>query len=145
MIFDVHVKDDFFPGGFGLGWFIFKSEDFGDIIYHPGTINGFTCYMSRYVDENYTIIAAINKDNYNYDAVAEVLFRILNKKNYQMPAEIKEIKPDPEVLEKYTGLYEHSSGANIAITKVKTNFTPSFPARIRLKYTPCQKRSFSIK
>ena len=61
MIFDVYVKDDFFPGGFGLGWFIFKSEDFGDLIYHPGMINGFTCYMSRYVDENYTIIAAINR------------------------------------------------------------------------------------
>ncbi|AUG58953.1 serine hydrolase [Acetivibrio saccincola] len=145
MIFDVHVKDDFFPGGFGLGWFIFKSEDFGDIIYHPGTINGFTCYMSRYVDENYTIIVAINKDNYNYDAVAEVLFRILNKKNYQMPAEIKEIKPDPEVLEKYTGLYEHSSGANIAITKSENQLYAQLPGQDKAEIYPMSETEFFYK
>ena len=67
-------------------------------------INGFTCYMSRYVDENYTIIAAINKDNYNYDAVAEALFRILNKKHYQLPSKITEIKLDSEALKIYWSL-----------------------------------------
>jgi CubicO group peptidase (beta-lactamase class C family) len=145
MIFDVYVKDDFFPGGFGLGWFIFKSEDFGDLIYHPGMINGFTCYMSRYVDENYTVIAAINKDNYNYDAVAEALFRILNKKHYQLPSKITEIKLDSEALKKYTGLYEHISGANIAIIEIDNKLYAQLPGQEKAEIFPMSETEFFYK
>lgn len=145
MIFDVHVKDDHFFGGFGLGWFIFKSEDIGDIIYHPGMVNGFTSYMSRYVDENYTIIISTNKENYNYDNIVEVLLRILNKKHYQMPSELIEIQLDSETLQGYTGLYQHISGANIAITESGDQLYAQLPGQEKVEIFPMSETEFFYK
>lgn len=145
MIFDPYVTDDYFPGGFGLGWFIFKSEDLGDIIYHPGAIDGFTSYISRYIDENYTIIIAINKDNYNYDSIAETLLRILNKKHYQMPSEFFEIQLDSKTLQKYIGLYEHVSGDNISIIENEDQLYAKLPGQGKVEIFPMSETEFFYK
>ncbi|MDQ2086591.1 serine hydrolase [Herbivorax sp. ANBcel31] len=145
MIFDVHIEDNFFSGGFGLGWFIFTETEFGDVIYHPGNIHGFTSYMSRYVDKDMTIIATINNDNYDYDSIVEVLLKILNKEPYQLPPEITEIELDSETLQSYTGLYQHISESNITITESEDQLYAQLPGQVEVEIFPMSETEFFYK
>lgn len=102
-------------GGYGYGWLI-SSEDIGEKIWHDGNTLGFSSNISRYIDENLTIIVLTNKGYYNTFPLVSDLVSIVMEKDYEMPEVLKEIEiDDPDLYNKYVGKYSVFQGVYIDI------------------------------
>lgn len=102
-------------GDYGYGWVI-SSEDIGEKVWHDGNTLGFSSNISRYIDENLTIIVLTNKGYYNTFPLVSDLVSIVMEKDYEMPEALKEIEiDDPDLYNKYVGRYSVFQGVYIDI------------------------------
>jgi CubicO group peptidase (beta-lactamase class C family) len=72
--------------------------------WHNGGIPGFVSNISRYVNDDVTVIVLSN-DSYNADLVANGLASIVFDLPVELPYVHKEVKIDPALLDRYVGKY----------------------------------------
>jgi CubicO group peptidase (beta-lactamase class C family) len=98
-------KDMFAPGlgGYGQGFYIDSVE--GHLrIHHGGSIPGFRSEFARYPNEDLCIITLSNNESatdFLSLALADILFDV----HVEFPYVHKEVKIDPNVLDRYVGKY----------------------------------------
>lgn len=92
-----------YKDGFAYGWKI--DELFGHKrVYHNGRSYGFTASISRYVDDNVTIIVLTNLINTPIDRIITGLAAIVFEQDYLIPPEKDQV--DITDIENYTGTYK---------------------------------------
>ena len=94
-----------FKNGYGYGWGIGKKFDRREIS-HGGGIYGFATEISRFPDDQVTVIVLSNVQAAPSGKIAGDLAAIVFGAKYEIPQERKEIAVDAKILEKYVGQYK---------------------------------------
>jgi CubicO group peptidase (beta-lactamase class C family) len=102
------------PAHYGFGWEI-TALNGHKLIEHGGAWQGFTCDISRFVDDGLTVVVLTNLAGAQPDAIAHAVAALLNPA--LQPKEHKEITLDPKLLDGYVGKYELAPDFILAITR----------------------------
>lgn len=65
---------------YGLGWYIFRNEDDGKVVWHSGGIPGMNTFMIRNIDRKQFIMVTDNAQN---PSIGPEVYLILNKKPFE--------------------------------------------------------------
>ena len=104
---------------YGYGWMIEEGEK-GKQISHGGNTLGFTSNISRYTEENLTVIVLTNNGYYDVESITDDLSSIVLKKEYKMPVGLVEIEIDDyDIYNKYEGNYHFIQGTFLEIKRVE--------------------------
>ena len=104
---------------YGYGWMIEDGEK-GKQIYHGGNTLGSTSNISRYIDEDLTVIVLTNNGYYDVESITENLSSIALKKEYKMPEGYNVIEIENyDIYNKYEGRYHFLQGTFIDIKRVE--------------------------
>jgi CubicO group peptidase (beta-lactamase class C family) len=106
------------PAHYGFGWVI-STLNGHKIIEHGGAWQGFTCAISRYVDDNLSVVVLTNlgAGNTHPGQIAHTIAGIVNPALIPPPPkEHKEIAVDPKLFDGYLGSYK-ASNFILAITR----------------------------
>ncbi len=118
---------------YGYGWLLDTHYE-RDRLFHGGGIDGFTTSISRYLDEQITIIVLSNILPAPSDHIASDLAAILFGKPYEMPKKRQAIELDPAVYEAYVGKYQLSPEVMMTVTtenqRIFTQITGQEPVEI---------------
>jgi CubicO group peptidase (beta-lactamase class C family) len=107
------------PGNYGFGWWI-NTVNGHRVIEHPGSSEGFTCQISRYVDDNLTVVVLTNLSagHSHPDRMVHEIAGLINPALMPpLPKEYKEVSIDPKLLDGYVGTYQFASGHLVVITR----------------------------
>ncbi len=99
---------------YGFGW-AFGDVNGRRLIEHGGAWQGFTTHIARYVDDKLTVIVLTNLAGANPGRIAHSVAGLYNAA--LQPAERKEIKVDPKILDEYTGEYQLAPNFTITVTR----------------------------
>jgi uncharacterized protein (TIGR03435 family) len=102
------------PAHYGFGWEI-TALNGHKLIEHDGAWQGFTCAISRFVDDGLTVAVLANLAGAQPDAIAHAVAALLNPA--LQPKEHKEIALDPKLLDAYGGKYQLSPDFILTITR----------------------------
>jgi CubicO group peptidase (beta-lactamase class C family) len=105
-----------FKEDYGYGWTItelFKRKR----ISHSGGINGFSCNISRYVNDDACIIVLSNFEYAPVGQIGKDLAAIVFGEKYELPKERVEIQVDPNIYDAYVGEYQIDTNLILNITK----------------------------
>lgn len=103
---------------YGLAWMIEEGEK-GKHIFHGGNTLGFTSNISRYVDEDLTVIVLSNNGYYYVQPIIDDLSSIVLNKEYSMPLGLVEIVLDNyDIYDKYVGKYHFLQGSYLEIARL---------------------------
>jgi CubicO group peptidase (beta-lactamase class C family) len=107
------------PAHYGFGWQI-NSTNGHKVIEHGGAWQGFTCDISRYVDDNLTVVVLTNLDSGHAhpDRIAHQIAGLVNPALMPAPPKVhKEVSIDPKLLDGYVGTYHLDQGTNLTFTR----------------------------
>ena len=94
-----------FKDNYGFGWGIvnvYKHK----MIAHSGEIDGFTSNISRFINDDISIIILSNFEHTPISRINKDLIAIVFNKKYTVPEIIKTIKLTEDILQSYIGKYE---------------------------------------
>jgi CubicO group peptidase (beta-lactamase class C family) len=95
---------------YGYGWFI-QSSPHGKLVSHGGQINGFSAFISRYIENKVCIIIL---SNFAYTSVWQISENLADitfgKKPNYTPKKHIEITVDPKIYDELVGTYKSDSG-----------------------------------
>jgi CubicO group peptidase (beta-lactamase class C family) len=104
---------------YGFGWRINSFNDH-KLIEHGGAWQGFTCDISRYVDDSLTVVVLTNLDS-GHAKPGEIAQKVAGLVNPALlplpPKEHKEVKIDVKVFDGYVGRYELRPTIILTITR----------------------------
>lgn len=123
-IFTGHEGDS----GYGYGWSMSKRFD-KNVISHGGGIYGFSTHITRFPDDNVTLIVLSNIEGSPSGSMAKDLAAIYFGEEYEVPAEKQAISLKPEVLMAYTGDYKVNDVLIIVISLVGDNLVAELGGR----------------
>jgi len=120
---------------YGFGWVIYAMNGH-KVIEHGGAWQGFTCDISRYVDDNLTVAVLTNLDagHSRPTIIAHTIAGMINTALAPpKPKEHKEVSIDPKLLDGYVGTYQLAFTVNLTIARDGDHLTlqvtgqPAFP------------------
>lgn len=97
--------------GYGYGWYV-KSLFGRDRVYHSGTMPGISTFVSRFLDDDVTIITLSNTTPCPIMKINDDIAAIVFGEPYTPPKERIEVPVSAQLLERYVGTY--AFGPNIA-------------------------------
>ncbi|MGC1105673.1 MAG: serine hydrolase [Candidatus Acidiferrales bacterium] len=123
------------PAHYGFGWFI-NSMNGHKVIEHGGAWQGFTCDISRYVDDNLTVVVLTNLDA-GHSRPGVIAHQVAGLVNPALmppsPKEHHEVAIDPKLFDGYVGTYQLAPNFSLVITRdadhldVQATGQPKFP------------------
>jgi len=119
-IWTVYPQNDGKPnrGHYGFGWTI-TAMNGHKLIEHGGAWQGFTCDISRYVDDNLTVVVLANLDaaHAQPERMAHEVAGLLNPAlKPPPPKQHKEVAVDPKVFDGYVGRYQLSPDVVLTVS-----------------------------
>ncbi|MDQ2086961.1 serine hydrolase [Herbivorax sp. ANBcel31] len=151
MVFDVHENIpeeemlNFGGFGYGYGWIISDDSELGKIVSHGGNTLSYSAQISKYLEQDITIIITTNIGYYVLDSIEATLIDIIMGNEYELPEELVEIELDAEILEQYTGIYENAEGYNIVIKKSDGQLYAQLPGQEKIEIYPISEIEFFYK
>lgn len=136
-IFTPHEGDS----GYGYGWSIGKRLD-RTAIAHGGGIYGFSTNITRFPDDQVTVIVLSNIEGAPSGKIANDLAAILLGEEYEIPVERQAISLAPEVLQNYVGEYKINDELSIVITLVGDNLVAELGGRSKFGLLPESETDF---
>jgi len=120
-IWTVYPLNDGKPnrGHYGFGWDI-TAMNGHKLIEHGGAWQGFTCEISRYVDDSLTVVVLTNLDagHARPEQMAHVVAGLVNPALTPPPAkEHKEVAVDAKVFDGYVGRYQLNPDSILTISR----------------------------
>jgi CubicO group peptidase (beta-lactamase class C family) len=107
------------PFHYGFGWAI-TALNGHKLLEHDGAWQGFTCNISRYVDDTLTVVALTNLDS-GHSHPARIAHQVAGLVNPALmpppPKQHQEVKLDPKVFDAYVGRYELDPEITVTITR----------------------------
>ncbi|MFZ0819653.1 MAG: DUF3471 domain-containing protein, partial [Candidatus Acidiferrales bacterium] len=107
------------PFHYGFGWRI-DAMNGHKLIEHGGAWQGFTCYISRFVDDGVTVVVLTNLGSGKVDPalIARTAAGLVSPAlKPPTPKERKEIAVDPKLFDGYVGRYELRPDLILTITR----------------------------
>ena len=102
--FSKPVLHDGTASSYGLGWYIFESED-GKSVGHWGGGESIKAYLELYLHEEKSL-ALLSVDCTPYmDAIYAMIRDIWEGRKYEVPQKVEAYNIDPELFEEYVGSY----------------------------------------
>jgi CubicO group peptidase (beta-lactamase class C family) len=123
------------PAHYGFGWEI-NTMNGHKVIEHGGAWQGFTCDISRYVDDNLTVVVLTNLDagHSRPERIAHQVAGLVNPALMPPPPkEHHEVAIDPKLFDGYVGAYQLAPNLNLGIARdgdhltVQVTGQPAFP------------------
>jgi len=122
-------------GHYGFGWEI-TALNGHKVIQHNGAWQGFTCEISRYVDDNLTVAVLTNLDA-EHARPGQIAHKIAGLVNPAlMPKEHKEIAVDPKLFDGYIGRYRVDSDHVLIITREGNQLFVQAPGQEKFQIFP---------
>jgi len=130
---------------YGYGWII-TDTGLGRMIWHDGATLGFTANISRFVDEDLTIIVLTNNQGYNTIELINNLVKIVYNIEYEMPEAIEEIEiTDPTLYDRYVGEYSLAPGVIITITRDDNGIYAQLTGQEKFEIFPKSEKEYFYK
>ncbi len=102
------------PAHYGFGWDI-SVVNGHKLIEHGGAWQGFTCHISRFVDDGLTVVVLTNFAGARPGVIAHAVAGLVNPA--LRPKEHKEITANPKLFDGYIGKYQLSPEFILTITR----------------------------
>lgn len=129
---------------YGYGWGVTESS-YGTVLSHAGGTSGFSSYILRFIDRDFTIIILTNAQSYDVATLANTLFQIAHGKAYTLPGPLVTAKIDKSLYKDYIGQYEISTDSNIEITTDGDHIYAQITGQNKLEIFPLTKSKFYYK
>jgi len=107
------------PANYGFAWEM-NTLNGHKVIEHGGAWQGFTCNISRYVDDNLTVVVLTNLDGWHAhpEPITHTIAGLVNPALMPPPPkEHKEIGVDPKLFDGYVGRYQLNPDFVLTVTR----------------------------
>jgi CubicO group peptidase (beta-lactamase class C family) len=133
------------PAHYGFGWEI-NAVNGHKVIEHGGAWQGFTCDISRYVDDGLTVVVLTNLAGARPGVIAHAVAALVNPSlKPPLPKEHKEITINAKLLDGYTGKYELAPGFILTITRDGDHLNTQATGQGIVPIFPESERDFFVK
>ena len=129
--------------GYGFGWSLNSYEGHATIE-HSGGINGFSTYAVRMPDDRVYVAVLTNKDT-GGPGPGRVAFRIAALASGKPFVDPAAITLAPNILEKYTGVYQFTEKEKAIIRREGDKLFITFPGGGKTEITPSSETDFFVK
>jgi CubicO group peptidase (beta-lactamase class C family) len=148
-IWTVYPLNDGKPnrGHYGFGWSI-DTMNGHKVIEHGGAWQGFTCEISRYVDDNLTVVVLTNLDSGHArpEQIAHVVAGlVIPALTPPPPKEHKEVAVDAKVFDGYVGRYQLSPDLILTISRDGDHLFAQVPGQDKVQLFPEGVRDYFLK
>ena len=133
-----------FKEDYAYGWFVselFKHKR----IDHSGGIQGFSCNISRYPNDDLCIVALSNYEHAVIGKIAKDLTAIAFGEKYELPQERKVAEIDYRICDAYVGQYQLDTNFVIGITKEGDHLFGQGPGQPKFELFPESETKFFLK
>jgi uncharacterized protein (TIGR03435 family) len=133
------------PARYGFGWGI-DAINGHRVIEHGGSWQGFTCAISRFVDDGLTVAVLTNLAGARPGPIVHGVAALVNPSlKPPPPKEHKEIAIAPKLLDGYTGKYELGRGFMLTIARDGDHLNAQATGQGMLPIFPETERDFFLK
>jgi uncharacterized protein (TIGR03435 family) len=133
------------PAHYGFGWEM-NAVNGRRVIEHGGAWQGFTCDISRFVDDGLTVVVLTNLAGARPGVIAHAVAALVNPSlKPPPPKEHKEITINPKLLDGYTGKYELAPGFILTITREGDRLNTQATGQGIVPIFPESERDFFVK
>ncbi|HET6200593.1 MAG TPA: serine hydrolase [Candidatus Acidoferrales bacterium] len=133
------------PAHYGFGWEI-NTLNGHKIIEHGGAWQGFTCDISRYVDDSLTVVVLTNLDAGNPAQMAHHIAGLLNPALMPPPPkQHTEVAVDPKLFDGYVGGYQLAPGFVLTVTRENDHLFVQATGQQKLQLFPEGPRDYFLK
>ncbi|HKW88861.1 MAG TPA: serine hydrolase [Candidatus Acidoferrales bacterium] len=135
------------PAHYGFGWSINTSNGH-KVIEHGGAWQGFTCDISRYVDDNLAVVVLTNLDagHARPGLIAHTVAGLVNPALMPPPPkEHKEISVDPKLFDNYVGTYQLAPNFTLTVTREGDQLFVQATGQPKVQIFPESTRDFFLK
>jgi len=133
-----------FKSNYGFGWGIVDVFDH-KMIAHSGEIDGFTSNISRFINDDISIIILSNFEHTPMNCLNIDLISIVFDKKYTVPEVLKPIKLSDQILKLYVGDYELQPGFVFSISFTDGKLLCQATGQPKLELTPISESEFIAK
>lgn len=133
-----------FKSNYGFGWGIVNVFDH-KMIAHSGEIDGFTSNISRFINDDISIIILSNFEQTPINRINIDLISIVFDKKYTVPEVLKPIKLSDQILKLYIGNYELQPGFVFSISFNDDKLFCQATGQPKLELTPISESEFMVK
>ena len=135
------------PAHYGFGWEV-NSMNGHKVIEHGGAWQGFTCEISRYVDDNLTVVVLTNLDA-GHSRPNQIAHRIAGMVSPALmpppPKEHHEVAIDPKLFDGYVGTYQLAPNIILAVARDSDHLTVQVTGQPKFPLFPEGPRDFFLK
>jgi CubicO group peptidase (beta-lactamase class C family) len=135
------------PAHYGFGWEI-NTMNGHKVIEHGGAWQGFTCDISRYVDDSLTVVVLTNLDagHARPEKIAHTVAGLVNPALMPPPPkEHKEVAVDPKLFDGYVGTYQLAPDFTITVTREDDHLFLQPTGQPKFQIFPEGSRDFFLK
>jgi CubicO group peptidase (beta-lactamase class C family) len=130
---------------YGFGWGM-HTVNGHRLIEHGGAWQGFTCDISRFVDDKLTVVVLTNLAGAQPGVIAHSVGGLVNPSlQPPPPKEHKEIKVDPKLFDGYLGRYELAPDFILTITRQGDHLFAQAPCQGTFELFPESEHNFFLK
>ena len=135
------------PANYGFAWEM-NTLNGHKVIEHGGAWQGFTCDISRYVDDNLTVVVLTNLDagHARPERIAHTVAGLVNPALMPPPPkEHKEIAVDPKVFDGYVGRYQLTPDLVLTVTREGDHLFVQATRQPKFEVFPETERDYFLK
>ncbi|MDA3952336.1 MAG: serine hydrolase [Bacteroidales bacterium] len=133
-----------FKDNYGFGWGIVNVFNH-KMIAHSGDIDGFTSNISRFVNDDISIIILSNFEHTPINRINKDLIAIVFNEKYTVPEIIKTIKLSNNILQSYVGKYELKPGFIFSVSFNDGKLFCELTGQSKLELAPISESEFILK
>jgi len=133
-----------FKDNYGFGWGIVNVFNH-KMIAHSGDIDGFTSNISRFINDDISIIILSNFEQTPINRINIDLISIVFDKKYTIPKIIKSIKLSNNILQSFVGEYELQPGFVFSVSFNDDKLLCQATGQPKLELTPISESEFMVK
>ena len=133
-----------FKDNYGFGWGIVNIFNH-KMIAHSGEIDGFSSNISRFVNDDISIIILSNFEHAPINRINRDLIAIVFNEKYSIPEVIKSIKLSDVILQSYVGKYEIQADFSFSISFNDGKLFCQATAQPKFELVPISESEFMLK
>ncbi|MCK4921575.1 MAG: beta-lactamase family protein, partial [Bacteroidales bacterium] len=133
-----------FKDNYGFGWGIVNVFNH-KMIAHSGEIDGFTSNISRFIDDDISIIILSNFEHAPISRINKDLIAIVFNEKYTIPEVIKTIKLSNSILQSYVGEYELNPDFIFSILFIDGKLYCQPTGQSKLELVPISESEFMLR
>lgn len=133
------------PAHYGFAWSIDAIKGH-KVIEHGGAWQGFTCDISRYVDDSLTVVVLTNLAGARPGPMAHIIAGLVVPALLPPPSKVhKEVSVDPKLFDGYVGKYELAPDFILTVTREGDHLMTQATGQSKVEIFPESTKDFFLK